>query len=99
MLMAKGRQLLAKDNMLEEWAKNDDQLFSGNSTENRIKKIESMLTSSQTRLARLIASFTAIHRQLSQRVFELEEKSSASDLNKYTTFTDLHEMNVEKTSD
>ena len=75
-LIEKGRQLLMKDRLLEDWAMTGE-VTEEIKTEERIKKLESMLNEAQTRLARLIASFKSIHHQLLQRLERLDELTAS----------------------
>lgn len=75
-LIEKGRQLLMKDRLLEDWAMTGEITEEIKTTE-RIRKLESLLNKAQTRLARLIASFKSIHRQLIQRLDRLEELTNS----------------------
>ena len=77
-LIEKGRQLLMKDRLLEDWAMTGE-ITEEMKTEQRIKNIESMLNKAQTRLARLIAGIKSIQHQLIQRLERLEELTSCHD--------------------
>jgi len=72
MLIEKGRQLLIKDRLLEDWAMTGE-ITEEMKTEERIKNIEEMLNKAQTRLGRLIAGIKSIQHQLGQRLDRLEE--------------------------
>jgi len=71
-LIEKGRQLLMKDSLLEDWAMRGGAEEEVN-TEERTKRLEELLNKAQTRLARLIAGFKSIEHQLVQRLDRLEE--------------------------
>ena len=73
MLMAKCRQMLSKDNMLDDWALRDDRMLKF-TREQRVEQLEEKLSQCQTRLARLIASYTAVSRQLNLRVDKLHQR-------------------------
>ena len=70
-LIEKGRQLLMKDRLLEDWAMSGE--AKEMNTDERLKNIESRLNKAQTKLARLIAGFKSIQHQLVQRLERLEE--------------------------
>jgi len=72
MLIEKGRQLLMKDSLLEDWALTGE-VTEEIKTEERICNVEKKLNRTQTRLARLIAGFKSIERQLVQRLDRLDE--------------------------
>jgi len=74
-LIEKGRQLLMKDRLLEDWAMTGE-VTEEMKTEERIKKIESRLNEAQTKLARLIAGIRSIQQHLVQRLERLEELTS-----------------------
>jgi len=74
-LIEKGRQLLMKDRLLEDWAMTGE-ITEEMKTEQRIKNIESMLNQAQTRLARLMAGMSSVQQYLLQRLDRLEELTS-----------------------
>ena len=71
-LLEKGRQLLMKDGLLEDWAMTGE-VTQKMKTEARIKKIEAMLNEAQTRLGRLMAGIASFQQHLAQRLERLEE--------------------------
>ena len=74
-LIEKGRQLLMKDRLLEDWAMTGE-VTEEMKTEERIKRIESRLNEAQTKLARLIAGIRSIQQHLVLRLERLEEQTS-----------------------
>ena len=71
MLIEKGRQMLRKDNLLdEEVAKKQDS--SDYTAEQKMEILEVQLENLQTRFARLMAEFNSVQSKLKQRVSKLE---------------------------
>ena len=78
MLIEKGRQLLRKDNLLdEELAFRADTWESVHET--RIGTIEALLDDCQTRLGRLTANFNALQQKLLNRMSRVEQELDRSD--------------------
>ena len=78
-LMVRGREMLLKDNLLdEEVAKrqgNDDE-----TSEQKIDRLEQSLDNLQTRFARLLGEFNSTQLKLKQRVTKLENKHESDSL-------------------
>ena len=94
-LIEKGRQLLMKDRLLEDWATTGE-VTEDMKTEQRcqrIKKIESMLNKAQTRLALLMAGITSVQQHLMPRLERLEELTSCHTSATATSPTNVGEMN------
>jgi len=72
-LIEKGRQLLMKDSLLEDWAMTGE-ITEEMKTEERIKKIELRLKLAQTKLGRLLTAIRSTHQQLVQRLERLDEQ-------------------------
>lgn len=72
-LIAKGREILKKDNLLEENAPETNE-----TTEEKGEKLDAIVENLQTRFARLLAEYTNTQRKLNERIQYLEKK-----LNKY----------------
>ena len=78
MLLEKGRQMLRKDNLLDEdVAKKQDS--ADLTTEERVEVVEGHLENLQTRFARLMAEFNSVQSKLKQRVSKLEKFSFKDD--------------------
>jgi len=77
-LIEKGRQLLMKDRLLEDWAMTGE-VTEEMKIEQRIRNIESMLNKAQTRLARLMAGISTVQQHLLQRLDRLEELTRSRD--------------------
>lgn len=72
-LIEKGRQLLRKDNLLdEEIAKKQD--MEQMTTEEKLDTVEGSLDTLQTRFARLLAEFNTVQLKLKQRITKLEKQ-------------------------
>ncbi len=73
MLIEKGRQLLRKDNLLdEEVAKKQD--LENLSIDQKVENAETNLDNLQTRFARLLAEFNSVQLKLKQRITKLERQ-------------------------
>ena len=70
--MEKGRQLLKKDNILDE--ADASKADTCETPEEKLKRIEGLIDRNQTRLARLIANFNAVQQKLSTRLAKLERE-------------------------
>ena len=77
-LIEKGRQLLMKDRLLEDWAMTGE-VTEEMKIEQRIRNIESMLNKAQTRLARLMAGISTVQQHLLQRLDRLEQLTRSRD--------------------
>ena len=72
-LIEKGRQLLRKDNLLDEdVAKKQD--IQKMSTDQRVEKLDIDLDTLQTRFARLLAEFNSVQAKLKQRLAKVEKQ-------------------------
>jgi hypothetical protein len=77
-LIEKGRQMLRKDNLLDEdIAKQQD--LEQLTMEQKVSNMETALDNTQTRLARLMADFNSVQAKLKQRVTKLENSISVSE--------------------
>lgn len=77
-LIEKGRQLLRKDNLLdEEIAKRQD--LEQMTIDHKVAAMEAQLDNTQTRLARLLADFNATQAKLKQRITKVENAISMSE--------------------
>ncbi len=76
-LIDRGRQILMKDNLLdEELAKKQD--LEQESTEQKVERMDTAMDSLQTRFARLLAEFNSAQAKLKQRVTKLEQSQGIS---------------------
>ena len=81
-LINRGRQLLQKDNMLdEEIAKRQD--MEEETTEQKVLRLEGSIENIYTRFARLLADYNTTQLRLKQRIKTLEDRVCS--LNKNTT--------------
>lgn len=69
LLISKGREILKKDNLLDETAPEEQE-----TVEERAEKLDAFVDILQTRFARLLAEYTNSKRKLSDRVQKLEQR-------------------------
>ncbi|XP_074650483.1 cyclic nucleotide-gated channel alpha-3-like [Tubulanus polymorphus] len=77
-LTAKGREILMKDNLLDEEALRLAEL-ANEKVDEKVDRIDQSLETLQTRFARLLAEFNTTQKRLKHRVTELEKKLKESD--------------------
>lgn len=78
-LIEKGRQLLRKDNLLdEEVARRQD--MEQNSLEEKVEGLESTYDIMNTRIARLLAEFDAMQVELTERLASVEQELHKKDI-------------------
>ncbi|XP_065557093.1 cyclic nucleotide-gated cation channel subunit A-like isoform X1 [Artemia franciscana] len=77
-LMERGRQLLLKDNLLDEEALRRAEVEQENMKE-KFEKLETSLDYLQTRFARLLAEYTSSQQKMKQRISKIENVVEISD--------------------
>nr|AIT11916.1 cyclic nucleotide gated channel A alpha subunit [Platynereis dumerilii] len=83
MLIERGRNILKKDNLLdEEEAKKQD--LEQESTEEKVRRLEGLLDTVQTRFARLMAEFHSTQAKLKQRLARLEKAGRLEDSDSFS---------------
>lgn len=71
-LLEKGRQLLRKDNLLDEAVARDDEINDCYSTEEKLMIVDDKIERVKTKLARLMGEYQSIQKKLRDRLQNLE---------------------------